>query len=51
MPYNPPSYDGVFVGDDGHTCLFFQGNNDHGRTWFLSRVKIAWDGDKPHVIR
>ena len=33
----------------GH-YLFYQGNNDQGRTWFLSWVKLAWDGDKPRVI-
>jgi len=33
---------GVFVDDDGQTWLFFQGNNTHGKNWFLSRVKIDW---------
>jgi hypothetical protein len=22
--------------------LFYQGNNDRGRTWYLSRVKLDW---------
>jgi len=50
---------GVF--DDpvtGRTWLFFQGNNDHGKTWYLSRVEVVWkqvsaDGTEdgpPHVI-
>lgn len=41
---------GVFMDEDGQTRLFYQGNNDHGRTWFLSWVKIGWDGGKPCVL-
>ncbi|MEZ4831034.1 MAG: family 43 glycosylhydrolase [Caldilineaceae bacterium] len=40
----------VFVDDDGSTHLFFQGNNDNGRSWYLSRVGIAWDGDRPRLM-
>jgi len=32
----------VFTDDDGKIHLFFQGNNDMGRTWYLSRKRIAW---------
>lgn len=32
----------VFTDDDGRTHLFFQGNNDMGRTWWLSRKEIGW---------
>ena len=41
---------GVFVDDDGQTYLFYQGNNDKGRTWFLSRVKVDWKDGKPYVV-
>ncbi|GAF90906.1 unnamed protein product, partial [marine sediment metagenome] len=27
--------------------LFFQGNNDRGRTWHLSMVPIQWKNGKP----
>ena len=40
---------GVFVDDDGRTYLFYQGNNDEGRTWYLSRVEVVWDGGKPRL--
>ena len=40
---------GIFTDDDGQTSLFYQGNNDKGRTWFLSRVKIDWKDGKPIV--
>ena len=33
----------IFVDPDGATYLFFQGNNDNGRTWFLSKVRVYWD--------
>lgn len=38
---------GVFVDEDGATHLFFQGNNDRGRTWWLARVPLAWKDGKP----
>lgn len=41
---------GVFVDDDGRTYLFYQGNPDRGRSWFLSQVEIGWKEDVPHVI-
>jgi predicted GH43/DUF377 family glycosyl hydrolase len=33
--------------DQGRTVLFFQGNNDNGKTWYLSSVDIKWDGTRP----
>jgi predicted GH43/DUF377 family glycosyl hydrolase len=41
---------GMFEDADGQLYMFYQANNDHGRTWFLSWVKIGWDGDTPRVI-
>ena len=41
---------GMFEDADGQLYMFYQGNNDHGRTWFLSWVRIGWDGHKPRVI-
>jgi len=41
---------GMFEDDDGQLYMFYQANNDQGRTWFLSSVKIGWDGDRPRVI-
>jgi sucrose-6-phosphate hydrolase SacC (GH32 family) len=40
---------GIFVDDNGQNYLFFQANNDHGRTWFLSFVKIGWKDDMPYI--
>jgi predicted GH43/DUF377 family glycosyl hydrolase len=40
---------GVFTDTDGQTYLFYQGNADKGKSWFLSKVKIGWKDDVPHV--
>ena len=40
---------GIFVDDDGQTYLFFQGNDDHGRTWYISWVKLGWKDGRPYV--
>lgn len=40
---------GVFVDKGGATHLFFQGNNDRGRTWWLARVPLAWRDDRPQL--
>ena len=41
---------GVFEDRDGRTYLFVQGNNDKGRTWFLSCYEIGWREGHPFVI-
>jgi predicted GH43/DUF377 family glycosyl hydrolase len=42
---------GIFGEADGQTWLFFQGNADKGKTWFLSRVGIEWKAGRPAVKR
>ncbi len=37
----------LFQDDDGRDYLFYQGNNDQGRTWYLSVVPIDWKDGKP----
>jgi predicted GH43/DUF377 family glycosyl hydrolase len=39
----------VFRDADGSTHLFFQGNSDKGKTWYLSRVELDWTKDGPRV--
>jgi predicted GH43/DUF377 family glycosyl hydrolase len=39
----------IFEDTGGRTYLFFQGNNDKGRTWFLSAVEIGWNDRGPFV--
>ena len=33
------------VDDDGQTYLFYQGNPDRGKSWYLTRVRIGWKND------
>ncbi|MGD9127466.1 MAG: family 43 glycosylhydrolase [Planctomycetia bacterium] len=37
----------LFQDDDGQDYLFYQGNNDNGKTWYLSVVPIKWKEGKP----
>jgi len=41
----------VFVDHDGETYLFFQGNSDHGKTWYISKMKVEWEEAEPFLIR
>jgi hypothetical protein len=40
----------VFVDDDGQAYLFFQGNDDRGRTWRISFVRLGWRDGRPVVV-
>jgi hypothetical protein len=42
---------GVFTDRDGQMHLFFQGNNDNGASWHLSRMKVVWDEAGPALVR
>lgn len=41
---------GVFQDNDGSIHLFYQGNNDNGKTWYLSKERIDWKDGAP-VLR
>lgn len=40
----------IFRDDDGRTYLFFQGNNDNGKTWFISNVEVRWNRKGPYIV-
>lgn len=40
----------LFTDDDGQMYLFFQGNNDNGQTWYLSKKRVVWEGDQPRIV-
>jgi len=40
---------GVFVDNDAKMHLFFQGNNDMGKSWYISKMKIEWKDNKPYL--
>jgi hypothetical protein len=33
---------GIYRAADGQTYLFYQGNNDLGKTWWISRKRVVW---------
>lgn len=41
----------IFEDERKRTWLFFQGNDDNGKTWWLSWVRIGWKGALPYVQR
>lgn len=41
---------GVFEDSDGQTYLFYQGNNNRGKSWFLSNRKIGWNKNGPYLL-
>jgi predicted GH43/DUF377 family glycosyl hydrolase len=41
---------GYFADADGRSYLFFQGNDDRGKTWLLSCMEIGWEGITPRLI-
>lgn len=40
----------VFEDTDGRVYLFYQGNNDNGKSWYLSKAEIGFNGDIPYII-
>lgn len=40
----------IFVDDDGREYLFYQGNNDGGKTWLLSFVRLGWKDGLPVIL-
>ena len=39
----------IFKDQQGQYHLFFQGNNDKGKSWYLSQVKIGWKNNLPVI--
>ena len=40
----------LFTNRNGKTYLFFQGNNDKGRTWWLSNLPVGWQKTMPILL-
>lgn len=42
----------AFRDDDGRAYLFYQGSSDKGKTWYLSKVEIAFDENNiPYIVK
>jgi predicted GH43/DUF377 family glycosyl hydrolase len=37
----------IFEDQNGRTYLFYQGNNDKGKTWFISQKEVFWNKKGP----
>lgn len=37
----------IFKDSDGHTYLFYQGNNDNGKTWLITQREVRWKKGRP----
>ena len=40
----------AFTDDDGSVTLFYQGDSDMGKSWYLSSRKIGWVNDLPVLL-
>lgn len=39
----------IFKNAKGKTFLFYQGNNDFGKTWLLSNIEVHWKDGTPYI--
>jgi predicted GH43/DUF377 family glycosyl hydrolase len=39
----------LFKDDNGKTYLFYQGNNDFGKTWYISNLRVNWRKGIPFI--
>ena len=39
----------IFKSAKGKTYLFYQGNNDFGKTWLLSNMPVFWKDNEPYL--
>jgi predicted GH43/DUF377 family glycosyl hydrolase len=49
--YSESGHPHIFRDIDNRTYLFYQGNNDNGATWYISKVEILWDEKGPYIRR
>jgi len=40
----------IFTDHNGRTYLFFQGNNDKGKSWYISNKEVFWKEGLPSLI-
>ena len=39
----------IFQDENGKTYLFFQGNNNKGKNWYISNVEVKWNDQGPYL--
>ncbi len=45
--YSESGHPHIFQDANGKIWLFYQGNNDNGKTWLISRMEVKWDKKGP----
>lgn len=49
--YSESGHPHLFKDEDGRTYLFYQGNKDNGKTWFISNTEVKWNEKGPYLIK
>jgi beta-1,2-mannobiose phosphorylase / 1,2-beta-oligomannan phosphorylase len=49
--YSESGHPHLFTDKDGKTYLFFQANNDNGKTYSLSNVEVRWNENGPYLVK
>ena len=39
----------IFANPNGSDYLLFQGNNDNGKTWYISNIEVSWNEKGPFI--
>lgn len=47
--YSESGHPHIFQDDNGKTYLFFQGNNNRGKNWYISNVEVKWNEQGPYL--
>ena len=47
--YSESGHPHIFQDEGGRTYLFYQGNNDNGKTWYISNVEVFWNEKGPYL--
>jgi predicted GH43/DUF377 family glycosyl hydrolase len=47
--YSESGHPHLFKDDNGKTYLFFQGNKDNGKTWYISKLEVKWNEKGPYL--
>lgn len=47
--YSESGHPHLFKDENGKTFLFFQGNNDNGKTWYISKLEVRWNENGPYL--
>jgi len=47
--YSESGHPHIYRAPNGKTYLFYQGNNDNGKTWLLSNIEVFWNENGPYL--